>query len=189
MKNTPDPVNHRRLWRVLLSALLALIALFLAWIMLSQGLTPRRLARIALDTTRAMLDSPRVRSYTQGDYTNLVFLHQSTGANLIREGQFRQQLTGAGLAAAVRPYIAKIAGQALEMSFNSRRKVFRLVFRHDQQESAPTEIFLPNLHYPAGVRVELSDGRWELDAELQVLIYAHTQAQEVHAVTLRSRTT
>jgi len=86
MKNTPDPVNHRRRWRVLLTALLALIALFLAWIMLSQGLTPRRLARLSLDTARAVLHSPRVRSYTQGDYTNLVFLHQSTGANLIREG-------------------------------------------------------------------------------------------------------
>ena len=44
-----------------------------------------------------MLDSRRVRSYSQGDYTNLVFLHQSTGANLIREGQLRQRLAEAGL--------------------------------------------------------------------------------------------
>lgn len=98
MKNTPDPVNHQRRWRVLLAALLALIALFLAWFMLSQGLTPRRLARIALDTTRAVLDSRRVRSYNQGDYTNLIFLHQSTGANLINDGQLRNRLADSGLA-------------------------------------------------------------------------------------------
>ena len=60
--------------------------------MLSQGLTPRRLARITLDTTLAVLDSRRVESYNQGDYTNFVFLHQSTGANLINEGQLRHQL-------------------------------------------------------------------------------------------------
>ena len=65
--------------------------------MVRTGLGPRRMARIGLDTTRAVLDSRRVRSFSQGDYTNLVFLHQSTGANLIREGHLREQLAGSGL--------------------------------------------------------------------------------------------
>ena len=38
-----------------------------------------------------------MRSYSQGDYTNLVFLHQSTSTNLIRDGHLRQQLASAGL--------------------------------------------------------------------------------------------
>ena len=77
--------SHNRL-QLTLAALLALILLLLAGAVLRTGTSPPRLARIALDTARAVLHSPRVRSYTQGDYTNLVFLHQSTGANLIREG-------------------------------------------------------------------------------------------------------
>lgn len=89
---------------------------------------------------------------------------------------------GRALAAAVRPYAARIAGEPLEMSFDSRRKVFRLVFRHDPLISAPTEIFIPNLHFPAGVRVEVSDGRWKHHPEHQVLIYAHTNRRDVHTL-------
>lgn len=90
--------SSRRVILITIAVLLALIALFLAWVMLSQGLTPRRMARITLDTTLAVLNSRRVESYNQGAYTNLVFLHQSTGANLINEGQLRNKLADSGLA-------------------------------------------------------------------------------------------
>ncbi len=89
---------------------------------------------------------------------------------------------GRALAAAVRPYAARIAGEPLEMSFDARRKVFRLVFRHDPHISAPTEIFIPNLHYPAGVQVQVSDGRWKHHPEHQALIYAHTNSRDVHSL-------
>jgi len=91
---------------------------------------------------------------------------------------------GRALSAAVRPYAARIAGELLEMSFDSQRKVFRLVFRHDPQISAPTEIFLPNLHYPAGVQVEVSDGRWKHHPEHQALIYAHTSERDTHTLVI-----
>ena len=91
---------------------------------------------------------------------------------------------GRALSAAVRPYAAKIAGELLEMSFDSQHKVFRLVFRHDPQVTAPSEVFVPRLQYPSGVPVQVSDGHWELDAERQVLIYAHTQRRVVHTVIL-----
>ena len=91
---------------------------------------------------------------------------------------------GRALSAAVRPYAARIAGELLEMSFDSQRKVFRLVFRHDPQISAPTEIFLPNLHYPAGVQVEVSDGRWKHHPEHQALIYAHTNERDTHTLVI-----
>jgi hypothetical protein len=96
--DTGQKPKHR--WRSLvfvLAALLGLVVLLLGLAMARSGLGPRRMARIALDTTRAVLDSRRVRSLSQGNYTNLVFLHQSTGANLIREGHMREQLAGSGL--------------------------------------------------------------------------------------------
>ena len=88
--------SHTRLL-IALAGLVAVGAALLVTAMLFTGMGPRRLARVTLDTARAVLDSRRVRSYSQGDDTNLVFLHQSTGANLIREGQLRQRLAEAGL--------------------------------------------------------------------------------------------
>jgi hypothetical protein len=84
-------------WLIALAALLGVVVVLLAAAMLLSGLGPRRLARISLDTTRAVLDSRRVRSYSRMDYTNLVFLHQSTGANLILDGDLREKLGEAGL--------------------------------------------------------------------------------------------
>jgi hypothetical protein len=96
---------------------------------------------------------------------------------------------GRGLRAVVRPYAAKIAGEPLEMGFDMRSKVFRLAFRHDPAVSEPTEIFVPDLQYPHGIHVEVSDGSWEHRAEQYLLIYTHTEKQQVHTVTLTCRTT
>jgi hypothetical protein len=82
---------------IAMAALLALCVLLLGAAMLRMGVGPRRMARITLDSARAVLDSRQVRSFSQGDYTNLVFLHQSTGSNLIRDGGLRQRLVDAGL--------------------------------------------------------------------------------------------
>jgi hypothetical protein len=97
MDTSKTPKHHWRSLSIALAALLALVVLSLGVAMARTGLGPRRMARIALDTARAVLDSRRVRSLSQGNYTNLVFLHQSTGANLIREGHLREQLVGSGL--------------------------------------------------------------------------------------------
>ncbi len=45
---------------------------------------------------RAVLDSRSVASYSRGDFTNIVFLHHSTGRYLIQQGGVRQQLTEVG---------------------------------------------------------------------------------------------
>jgi hypothetical protein len=57
-----------------------------------QYLGPRSSAHLIL----ALLDSQRVRSYSRGQYTNIMFLHHSVGENLIAQGQVRQKLTAAG---------------------------------------------------------------------------------------------
>jgi hypothetical protein len=91
---------------------------------------------------------------------------------------------GRALQVVVRPYARVTAGEPLDMSFDSQRKVFRLTFRHDSAVTEPSEIFVPNLQYPAGCRVEVSDGSWEHQAERRVLIYVHSDGLTVHTVTI-----
>jgi len=91
------PLKPKRRLLTALAILLALSVLLLVVAMVRLNAGPRRMARIALDTSRAVLDSLRVRSFSLGNYTNLFFLHQSTGANLIREGALRERLAESGL--------------------------------------------------------------------------------------------
>ncbi len=89
---------------------------------------------------------------------------------------------GRALEAAVRPYARATAGTPLRMSFDYRSGRFAFCFRHDPAVMEPTEIYLPRLHYPSGCTVEVSDGRYELDREAQLLRYWHTAARDVHTV-------
>jgi len=45
---------------------------------------------------QAVMDSQRVRGYSRGEFTNVIFLHHSVGYNLIEEGDVRESLTEAG---------------------------------------------------------------------------------------------
>lgn len=92
---------------------------------------------------------------------------------------------GRALEAAVRPYARKVAGEPLEMGFELKRRAFHLTFRHDPLVEAPTEIYVPNLQYPGGCRVEVSDGETEIDREAQNLVYRHTADRETHHVVVR----
>jgi hypothetical protein len=93
---------------------------------------------------------------------------------------------GRALEAAVRPYPRAVAGEPLRLAFDVKRRVFELVFRHDPEVRAPTEIFVPNLHYPQGYIVETSDGVFEVDRDAQALVYYHTQEREVHEIRIRA---
>lgn len=92
---------------------------------------------------------------------------------------------GRALAAAVRPYAVATAGEPLRMGFDIKRRLFEFEFRHDSAVKAPTEIFVPNLHYPGGVQVELSDGSYALDRQAQILTVRHSLERPVHTVRLR----
>jgi hypothetical protein len=91
---------------------------------------------------------------------------------------------GRALAAVVRPYARKVAGEPLNMAFDLERRIFEFAFRHDPAVQAPTEIFVPNLQYPDGCAVEVSDGEYAMDTVGQTLIYRHSMDQEVHRVRL-----
>jgi hypothetical protein len=47
------------------------------------------------------------------------------------------------------------------------------------------EFFVPAYLYPQGYRVSVSDGRWEADAQAQILRYFHSQDRERHTITVR----
>jgi len=92
---------------------------------------------------------------------------------------------GRALAAAVRPYPRCTAGEPLELDYDYRRRRLRYSFRHDPQVSAPTEFFIPALHYPRGVQVQLSDGTYDYDATRSTLTYRHDPSQAVHRLVIR----
>lgn len=73
---------------------LVLLLLVAAAVVLVRPL--RQAARAGLSYMLAVVNSRSVTQYSQGQFTNIVFLHHSTGRNLIAQGQVRQQLTRAG---------------------------------------------------------------------------------------------
>lgn len=89
---------------------------------------------------------------------------------------------GRALGALVRPYPIATAGDPLHLSFEPDRRIFRFAFRHDPRVLAPTEIFVPALQYPDGVRVLASDGIWEMRRAEQRLLYRHGTGRSEHTI-------
>ena len=80
--------------------LIVLAVVTLAVIHVLAGRTPRwRGSKSFLKSfIRSTLDSRSVKSFRSGDYTSIIFLHQSTGRNLIDQGKVREQLQQSGYA-------------------------------------------------------------------------------------------
>ncbi len=89
---------------------------------------------------------------------------------------------GRALEAVVRPYPARVAGEPLAMSFDYKSGAFEFTFRHDPAVQAPTEIFVPQIHYPDGGEVLVSDGEYERVAATQTVLYRHSPDHEVHHI-------
>jgi hypothetical protein len=92
---------------------------------------------------------------------------------------------GRALEAVVRPYPLLTAGDLIKSNFNPRSRVFKLVFQHDLNVSAPTEVYVPNFQYPHGFSVRVSDGRYEIQRSKQVLLYWPDSARKIHTVTIK----
>ena len=81
--------------------------------------------------------------------------------------------------AAIRPYARKVAGEPLSMAFELDSRAFSFSFRPDAPfADSPTEIFVPRYQYPRGVAVEVSSGRYEVDAPQQMLRFWHDGSGE-----------
>jgi hypothetical protein len=70
-----------------------------------------------------------------------------------------------------RPYVRRAAGTPLSMSFEPESGVFRLEVESDPAVTAPTELYVPRLHYPRGVDADASSGRVEPHPESQSLLW------------------
>jgi hypothetical protein len=91
---------------------------------------------------------------------------------------------GRALDALLRPYPMAVAGDPLRMSYDRRKGVFELEFRHDAEVVEPTIVYVPQRVFPNGCRVTVSDGKATLDLEAQRLTYRHTPSRPVHFLRL-----
>lgn len=89
---------------------------------------------------------------------------------------------GRALQAVVRPYPIATAGQPLRMRFDLARRRFEFTFRHDPSIAAPTEIFLPALHFSPASRFEAPHGLLEHLPEEQRLRYTPTRPGGEHTI-------
>jgi hypothetical protein len=89
---------------------------------------------------------------------------------------------GRAIAAVVRPYPRATNGEPLHMSFDIKKRLFSFKYRHNDDMSLPTEIFIPDFQYPDGYMVTVSDGRWEKDNHSQILKYWHTAEFKIHEI-------
>jgi len=92
---------------------------------------------------------------------------------------------GRALQAVVRPYPRATAGELLRINYDAQRRWFEMAFRHDTHIRYPTELFIPNLHYPNGYRVIVSDGTWKDNRDGQMLTYFHDPDREVHTICIQ----
>ncbi|OUS03780.1 hypothetical protein A9Q81_06510 [Gammaproteobacteria bacterium 42_54_T18] len=90
----------------------------------------------------------------------------------------------------VRPYPRAIAGQPIAFSFDFDTKIFSLEFAEKDGVIGPTEIHLPDRHYPNGWRISSSDpqGRWsyDWDAHRQILSLTSDPEMATHFITVSS---
>jgi hypothetical protein len=92
---------------------------------------------------------------------------------------------GRALAGLVRPYARKTAGTPQQMRWELATRTFEFTWQPDPAIAAPTEIFVPALHYPDGYRVELSAGTYRQEPEHFRLLVEPSDDRE--PVTLRLR--
>lgn len=89
---------------------------------------------------------------------------------------------GRALKAVVRPYPRAIAGVPLRMSFDQKSRKFEFEFKDDPAVNAPTELYIPNLQYPNGYRIEVSDGEYETKRNSQTVLYWHSRKSSLHKI-------
>jgi aryl-phospho-beta-D-glucosidase BglC (GH1 family) len=95
---------------------------------------------------------------------------------------------GRALLGFVRPYARATAGQPIQMQFDLQKGEFFYRFCHEISASAPSEFYIPNLQYPNGYEVEVSDGRYESDTEEQRLYYWHDTESQEHWLRISPKT-
>lgn len=91
---------------------------------------------------------------------------------------------GRALEAVVRPYPIATPGTPLSLSFEYRSSTFSYAFKSGSAPAAsPALIYVPAIHYPSGITVEISDGEYRYYPERQLLEY-YPGTLESHIINL-----
>jgi hypothetical protein len=85
----------------------------------------------------------------------------------------------------VRPYARKIAGTPISMSFARKSRVFTLKYKSEPGPAAATEIFVPNIQYPNGFIVSISDGSYAVNKEDYSVTVCHSGDDRIHSVVIK----
>ena len=93
---------------------------------------------------------------------------------------------GRALQAVIRPFPQVITGEPIISKFDPFTATYHLEFLGNPALNYPTEIFLPKYHYPDGVEVKISDGKYEIDPEKQLFRYYQGPAGQ-HNITLQKK--
>lgn len=73
-----------------------------------------------------------------------------------------------------RVYARAVSGIPTLMDFDPRRRQFRLEWRLSVTIRQPTEVFVPEIHYPRGFDVYVSEGlSWTFDSASSVLFVSN----------------
>ncbi|KAK9446877.1 glycoside hydrolase superfamily [Limtongia smithiae] len=90
-------------------------------------------------------------------------------------------LGGRAIEAFVRPFPLLTSGIPRNWGFDLRTATFSMDIdaTEDRAEDLPTEIHVPDFHFPNGdLVVEISTGRWELDHQAQLLRWWHMDGRQ-----------
>jgi len=93
---------------------------------------------------------------------------------------------GRALEALVRPYPTVTSGEPLSIDFDYKSKRFEFKFRSDPDVDEPTLIFIPNLQYPMGYKVSVTDGTYKVDRENQLLEYHPGIGVKTHQIIIEN---
>ena len=96
------------------------------------------------------------------------------------EGADPKEAGGRAIRGFCRPYPRATAGNPVSFRFDPKNGSLKYRFRPDPSIPAPTELYLPPIHYPRGCRVEVNGGDFELNLPGRLLrVRADPGAAEV----------
>ncbi|MFX1340421.1 MAG: cellulase family glycosylhydrolase [Promethearchaeota archaeon] len=80
-----------------------------------------------------------------------------------------------------RPHFLYCSGTPLKMGFNLKRGTFHFKFDGDSSIQAPTLLYIPQIHYPGGYKIEINEGIVEKNEDLQ-LVFIKIKQDGIHKV-------
>ncbi len=91
---------------------------------------------------------------------------------------------GRGVKAFCRPYPIWTQGEPLQLSFDMKKSLFKYYFAR-KNTKASCAIFIPTIHYPNGIHVEINNGKYEYFREKNILLFETEEDVPFYGITIR----